>query len=235
MTISILTPARRRPNNVLRMIYSVQETMSGKNRIEMIFRIDEADETLNNLDFLKQAYSLDNEMLDIIFIIGKETFPDLGVLWNECWEKSSGDILQMGGDDLVYSSKNWDEAVVRKSLMYPDQIYVIWGKDHQHDQLLSTHAFVSRKWCETLGWLVPPTGITYFNDNFIHGIGAAVGRLHYISDMVIMHVWRGNRPGDPNYDRMATKFQESSDYFYGPLGREIIHNAVGKLTKVMGG
>ena len=232
-TISILTPVRKRPDNIRRMIKSIKDTMSYETNIQLIYRADETDELINNPDFMAECFLNIDERLYIHFLIGPETFPDLGCLWNECLEGCTGDIMQIGGDDLVYETKNWDKKIADKAGTFQDEVYLIWGADAIHNQTLATHGFVSRKWIETVGWFTPPCGLTYANDNFIHEIAARIGRHCFLGDVMIKHLWEGQNDADPNYHRMLTHFQRSNDFFYSEEGRKIIEEAAAKLRQIM--
>lgn len=231
-TISILTPARRRPNNMLRMIDSIKESISGNHNIEVIFRVDDTDELLLNEEFKINLYQKISIRVYINMIVGPETFPDLGCLWNECFDKCNGDIVQMGGDDLVYVTKGWDEILVNKS-NFEDEIYLSWGPDGTFNTRLATHGFVSRKWVEAVGWITPPLGLTYANDDFIHSVAHKIGRLNYLCDMEIKHLWDGGNPNDPNYGRMGELLDRSHEIRHSREGVAQQSWAVDQLVKVM--
>jgi hypothetical protein len=157
----------------------------------------------------------------------------LGCLWNECFNISTGDIIQMGGDDLVYETKDWDIKVVEGFKKFPDEIVLVWASDGTFANTLATHGFLSRKWVEAVGWFTPPMELTYANDNFIYNITAKLGRLLYMSEVSIKHVWDGSNPDDPNYGRMGDYFQASQDVLNGEKGRILINESVERLRKVI--
>lgn len=216
------------------MLESIKATQSNNHNIEVIFRIDETDDLLNNRDFMLDIYQMIDLRLYIQFIVGPETFPDLGCLWNEMYPKAHGNIFQMGGDDLVYETKDWDEKIVYAFNKYSDEIVLVWGADGIHNQVLATHGFISKKWVDAVGWITPPIGLTYCNDNFVHDIAARLGRHCFLGDVMIRHLWEGGNTERPNYQRMLLNFQKDNDYFYSKAGRDIINEAADKLVAVMG-
>ena len=232
MKISILTPVRRRPHNIKRFMISIGETMSDDNEIEVVFRLDETDELLNNDKFMGEIFNgCKGGKLSAVFTIGPETFPDLSCLWNECYEASTGDIVQAGGDDLVYESASWDQTVINAFNKYPDKIVLVWGQDSCFGPRLATHPFLSRKWVDTLGWVFPPIGLTYASDDFVFAIGTKLNRLHFIGEMNIIHKWDGSNPDDPNYARLQEHFHRSHDILNGAVGQNLLAESLEKLGK----
>lgn len=232
-TISILTPARKRPENILKMLESIKATQSKNHNIEVIFRADSSDEILGEEKFRMEMFSLIDTRLYINLLYGPETFPDLGILWNDCYQKSHGDILMCGGDDLVFETQNWDEKVIEAFNKYPDEIALVWGPDGAFAAQLATHPIVSRKWVETLGWFFPPIGLTYANDNFLYNLANRLNRLHFISDLSIRHQWIGSGTSDPNRDRMLSYFDKSHEILSGHIGQDCMKDAEMKLRSVM--
>jgi hypothetical protein len=230
--ISIVTPIRRRPDNVKRMLNSIKETMSGLNKIQVIFRIDNNDEILDQ-DFRFEIYKMMEHQLTINFIMGPETFPDMGKLWNDCVPDIAGEIVQFGGDDLVYRTKDWDSMVVKAFEEYPDQIVMVWGNDSTFGSKLATHGFLSKKWIDTVGWFFPPIGLTYANDDFIFAMMRNLSRLHYIGELSIKHKWDGSNPNAENYGRMGEHFQRSHDLVVSEIGQNCMREAINKLRAVM--
>jgi len=211
MVISILTPSRKRPYNVQRMIDSLIKTCSGNHQIELVLRLDFDDEE----EYIKQIDNKGCLHLSLTWVIDKPTFPNLSVLWNECLEYSAGDIIQMGGDDLIYSRENWDELVVQEfKSAFPNGIGFVYGPDGIFFSNLGTHGFVSRLWTDTLGYFTPPQGFTYYNDNWIFEIAKSIGKLHYVDRLFINHCrYPANHGTDPNYGRMTEKHGEDGGRF----------------------
>jgi len=232
-TISILTPARRRPNNILRMLSSIKQTKSGEHNIEVIFRVDKDDELLQDKVFRGECYCLIDPRLYIQFVDGPATFPDLGCLWNECLNVCCGDILMCGGDDLIFETKDWDRLIVSAFEKFPDEIALVYGNDGNFGSSLATHPILSKKAVETVGWFFPPIGLTYANDNFIFNLYHRLPRLHFMGELSIRHQWDGTNQDDPNYGRMGGHFDRSHELLSSNEGQEWIRQAEIKLRKEM--
>jgi hypothetical protein len=234
-TISILTPARLRPQNIKRMLESIKATMSGQNNVQVIFRIDNTDEKLNDSEFKFDCYKMINERLFINFIKGPELFPYLGPMWDDCFNVSTGEIVQYAGDDLVYETENWDLKITEAFNKYPDEIVLVWAADGIFGAGLATHGFLSRKWIETVGWVFPPCGMTYANDDAISSIARRLNRSHFIGDVSIKHLWDGGNPNDPNYSRLGGQFERSHNIFGSNECQSILTEAVNKLDQLKKG
>jgi len=232
-TISILTPARKRPQNILRMLDSIKNTKSDENNIEVIFRVDDTDNDLNDPSFREAVYLMTDIRLFPRIVVGPETFPDLGCLWNDCLTVSHGDIFQMGGDDLVYETKDWDRVVIAKFEQFPDGVGLIWCEDKHFSASLATHGFISKKWVETVGWFTPPIGLTYANDNFLYNLANRLRRFYFIGDVTIEHKWDGSNPNDPNYGRMGFEFDRSHEILSNNIGQDCMKEAETKLRGIM--
>lgn len=230
--ISILTPSRRRPDNIKRLLLSIGNTMSGEIPIEVTFRIDETDESLNNDEFTESIFDACKAKLTPQFLVGKETFPDLGCLWNECFEVCSGDLIMCGADDLVYDTENWDQKVVNIFNDQADKILLVYGNDGVFGTSLATHPILSRKAVEATGWFFPPIGLTYANDNFLYNLYYRLKRLHFVGELSIRHHWTGDGE-DPNYGRMGNHFDRSHAILASDMGQMCMREAEIKLREVM--
>jgi hypothetical protein len=215
------------------MLESIKETQSKEHNIEVVFRVDDTDTLLNEPSFKEQIYQMTDVRFFPRFIYGPETFPDLGCLWNECFNDCHGDILMVGGDDLIFKTQDWDQMLVKTFEKYPDGIVLAWGSDGTFENRLATHPIISRKWVETVGWFFPPIGLTYANDNFLYNLMYRLGRLHFIGEMKIEHKWDGGNPEDPNYGRMGTHFDRSHEVLNGAIGQNCMKEAESKLREVM--
>jgi glycosyltransferase involved in cell wall biosynthesis len=218
--ISILMPSRRRPEFVKRAIGSIVDTVSNSANVELILRVDQDDQSnyMGCFDGIPKSK----------IVIRETTFPDMGKLWNEAFSFCIGDIVQMGADDIFYHTPDWDLMVEEEFRKCEDKILLVWGKDGGHNNLLSTHGFVSRKWVETVGYFSPPYGMVYGNDDWVFLIARELGRQKYLPDMFIEHQREGI-----GTRRLRQFKQLSTDQVYSEWGRLLRQKAVDKLRKEM--
>lgn len=169
--ISILLPSRQRPENVRRMVKSALKTAKNPDDIEIIVRLDEDDPTAKEL--------MNNPPKNAQLFTGPRVV--LSEMWNECYERSNGDILMHAGDDIVFRTDGWDVAVIQTFEQYPDHIVFVFGNDDSpHNGNFGTHGFIHRKWAETVGYFVPPYFSSDFNDTWLNDVAKAIGRHQHI-------------------------------------------------------
>ena len=101
---------------------------------------------------------------------------NLSVMWNRCYEASSGDILMHCGDDIVFRTPGWDDIVRQAFDSTPDDILFAFGRDgYQDGNNFGTHGFIHRKWVETVGFFVPPYFVSDYNDTFLNDVAKRIG------------------------------------------------------------
>lgn len=169
--ISILLPTRNRPDNIVRLIDSIQRTADNPSGIEVIIAIDEDDTSYEELfDSPRQNTT--------IFKTGRQV---LSKYWNDCYEKSRGDILMHCGDDIIFRTKGWDTAVKDTFAEYPDNIVFVFGNDGSpHNGNFGTHGFIHRRWAETVGYFVPPYFSSDYNDTWLNDVAKMIDRHRHI-------------------------------------------------------
>lgn len=168
--LSLLLPTRKRPDNIVRLHKSVQETADNPSEIELIIAIDDDDSSYDEL----MENGLSNTTL---FKVPRTT---LSKYWNMCYEKAQGDILQHCGDDIVFRTKGWDTMVKDAFAQYPDNIVFVFGDDGHWKDIFGTHGFIHRKWAETVGYFVPPYFSSDYNDTWLNDVARMIGRHHYV-------------------------------------------------------
>lgn len=175
--ISLLLPTRKRPDNIVRLHTSVQETADNPSEIELIIAVDDDDTSYDEL--------MENGLANTTFFKVPRTV--LSKYWNMCYERAKGDILQHCGDDLVFRTNGWDTVVKNTFDEYPDKIVFVFGDDGHWKNTFGTHGFIHRKWAETVGYFVPPYYSSDYNDTHLNDVARAIGRHHYI-DILTEHM-----------------------------------------------
>lgn len=107
--------------------------------------------------------------------------------WNSIADLCNGDILIMGNDDIVYRTQNWDNILIKRLSLYPDQIYCAWFDDGIDARNHCAFPIVSRKWYETLGYFTPGIFEFLYNDTWVFDIGKMVQRTLYIPEVYAEH------------------------------------------------
>jgi glycosyl transferase/beta-hydroxylase protein BlmF len=197
-------PTRGRPDNIVRLIRSIEETVDDVNAIELIVRFDNDDDQTINL-----MVGLESKILIKPICLPRPKV--LSQAWNEAWYCASGDIFMLCGDDIIFRTNGWDTRVRLEFDKYHDKILVVYGRDGIQNELLATHSFVHRNWTDAIGYFTPH-GYMYYNDVWIHNLGKKVSRLVYMDDVFIEHMHHsvGKSVNDDVYCAMGVKHIEDT-------------------------
>jgi hypothetical protein len=168
--ISILIIGHGRPEGAMRAASTARVTATRPELVEILICTDAT-------DALAERYLLLPELTTFV-IQEKETSKK----WNFLYEKSTGDILVMITDDVIFESWGWDE-VLRK--LWPDDGIAVMFTDDNNGKELLEFPIISRFMAEILGYAAYP-GLTHAGlDTWWLIIGKNLGRLYYLAD-----VWR---------------------------------------------
>ena len=200
--ISILTPTRQRPNRLSEFIMSVYQHTDEKNRVELLMYVDRDDPTKDQyLDFFEHCQTEFQDFLRIHFVFGESK--SVSKSWNDLYERSVGDIIIMGNDDLIYRTPSWDRMVELESNIFEDDIYCMWMDDRINRENHCAFPIVSRKWCETLGYFTPGVFHFGYNDTWVFDIAKQVDRCRFLGGVIgeHMHFTQGKAIKDETYER----------------------------------
>lgn len=212
MKISLLCPTRKRPELMLKMARSALST--GQN-FEFVFYIDEDDQLTDS--------GIEQLPKEIVQVVRGPRIP-CGQCWNKAYDVCTGDIVMMCADDLLFHTQGWDTIVSAEFEAVPDRILFLFGNDGIQGDRLGTHGFVHRRWCETLGYFVPPYFMSYYNDTWLDQLGHLCGRRKWLKDLNIEHVHpsAGKRPMDETSNALGGGAQIDTVNFakLEPVARE---------------
>jgi len=180
--ISILVPTRGRPKNMQTLLDSIKDTSRNFNQVEIIFYIDNDDR--DSIDKIKNLVKQYGE--NIKYTIGQRIV--LSQMWNKCFDLASGNIFMHCGDDIIFKSNNWDDLIKNAFKKYDDKIVLVYGRDGNHDERLSTHAFLHRNWVDCVGYLVPPYFSSDWNDVWLFDVSGMINRRKYLKDVFTEHM-----------------------------------------------
>lgn len=204
--ISILLPTRGRPDNVERLLKSIETT--AMQRPEVVIYVDEDESSPSvgrELDYFLRL------------VVGPRR--TLTECWNECFKACSGDIVMFAADDLVFRTKNWDAMVAEAFEKCEDKMLFVYGDDGHWGKDFGTHGFLSRKWVETIGYVLPPYFVSDYGDTWINDIAETIGRRQYLPFVTEhMHFLWKKAPMDKTYqDRLDRHKEANVDQLYRDL------------------
>lgn len=188
MNIGILCPTRQRVDWTKRMIDSCLDTASDPDHVKIALRLD-----IDDFESHAGYQKLTRVGVDKIF---KGPGKCLSLLWNDLYELlgNSTQINMHSGDDLIFRTEGWDEAVRDAAQQFPNGIGMVYCDDGLQHGGLATHGFYSRKWSETIGYFCPPYFAHDYNDTWLTFLGKNIQTKGfpkacvYRGDMLIEHM-----------------------------------------------
>jgi glycosyltransferase involved in cell wall biosynthesis len=214
MRISLITPTRNRPENILRLVNSALETAKYKNQLEFIFYID-IDDTIS-LDALR-LLKIQNPN-QIKYLQGGRII--LSEMWNRAYDLSSADIVMHCGDDIIFRTKYWDQEVIKAFDSYDDKLVFVHGNDGYWVETFGTHGFLHKNWIKICGYFLPPYFSSDYNDTWLNDISNLIKRRVYIdiytehmhpnlgkAELDLNHIERLERHKKDNVDKVYSSFK----------------------------
>ena len=188
-TISLLLPSRGRPTWLHRMMFTALETAIYPRSVEIVVYVDEDDperEAYLRLPWVKVK-------------LGPRIV--LSEMWNDCFQRSTGNIVMHCGDDVVFKTPGWDEIVRKEFEKYPDKLVFLYGDDlGPNGQVFGTHGFMHRRWAEIVGYFVPPLFSSDWNDVWLNEVADMIGRKVLIPIVTEhLHYTFGKAPRDQTH------------------------------------
>lgn len=183
--ISILCPTRGRPTQFQQMCQSMYETALAYDDVMMAAGF-EVVAYLDGDDVTRDGY-YDTPFWFVRFVEGARIC--LSDMWNRCAEAAHGDILMQCGDDIRFRTKGWNQLVEDVFANYTDGIAFVHGRDlSPNDGVHGTHGFVTRRWYETVGYMVPDGFVSDYSDTWMNDLANRVGRRVYVEELVTEHL-----------------------------------------------
>jgi hypothetical protein len=213
------------------MTDSIVDTATHPELIEVITYIDDDDQSYDELDLF----------VDWNIVRGPRSHDglvgNLSVMWNHCYEVSTGAIVMHCGDDIVFRTEGWDDVVRRAFADVPDNILFAFGRDgFQDGNNFGTHGFIHREWVEAVGYFVPPYFVSDYNDVFLNDVAKAIGRHREIPIFTEhMHYINGKAEIDQNTRERLERHQSHrpDELYYSDKVQGEVREAVERLLGVM--
>jgi hypothetical protein len=214
ISISLLTPTRGRPDRYRQYLCSIVETASDPSTIEIVSYIDNDDELM-----LAAKDDIVTEFSEVnIKFIGGERLK-LSEANQACCEASSGEILMLNGDDIIFRTQDWDKCFEEAFERLPAKIGLVFADDGAWHEKFAVFPTVSRAWVDTLGYLCSGFFPADFDDSWIYDIARRLDdiskedRIIYLGDVLLehMHFSLGKAEFDETYSNLITA-RRSIDY-----------------------
>jgi hypothetical protein len=96
---------------------------------------------------------------------------------NECRRVATGDIYMFTADDFFFEDRGWDTLVYNEFAKCNDRILFVCGEGkYWKNWRFAPVGFVSKNWCDTLGYLLPPYHGAQGADKWINELAVSIGR-----------------------------------------------------------
>jgi ABC-type polysaccharide/polyol phosphate transport system ATPase subunit len=188
--ISLLVPTRGRAELARRFLESVLARSDRPDLVEVVLYADEDD---------ADSHSLGLEGLDTKTIVGPRL--SMGEYNSACFERSRGEIVILGNDDVVIQTRGWDRKLRELHAAMHDGVYLAYPNDLFKGKGLSAFPILSRRTCETLGEPFPRAYRGAFIDYHLLDIFKRLERrghprIVYLEDVVFEHMHYRTGKGD---------------------------------------
>jgi hypothetical protein len=174
MTMCVLVPSRGRPSNIARLAEAWFATSAAAS---LIVAVDSDDPTLAD-------YRIAAERYGFLLRVGEPS--RIGPILNGLAPEYADyfDVVGFMGDDHLPRTEGWDTRLGAAA----GEWGVAYGNDLLQGERLATAAFLGSGIVRTLGKFVPHGFEHLYLDNFWMGLGAGIGSLTYVGDVVIEHL-----------------------------------------------
>ena len=188
--LSLLVPTRGRAELARRFLESVLARSERPDLVEVILYADEDDPA---------SHGLRVEGLQVHTIVGPRA--SMGEYNSACFERSRGEIVILGNDDVVIQTRGWDRKVREMHAALQDQVYLAYPNDLFKGRRLSSFPILSRRACKLLVEPFPRAYLGAFIDQHLLDVFKRLEwrghpRILYLEDIVFEHMHFRTGKGD---------------------------------------
>lgn len=215
--LSVLVPTRNRMDRLHTLLTSFSTTSAADS--ELVFRVDE-DDAQSEMLLTSTRHKV---------VVGKryDGYRSMPVFLNEAARASSGDVLMVGNDDMIFETIGWDIEILKEANKHADGLFDIgvetMNTDHYPFSIISRHVF------NQLGFVYDPR--LFWGDIFLRDVMAHFGRTVILPHVRVTHDWAGLRPDAlfNEAERLKTTIGTAE---YWARHREIVNETIEKLAAV---
>lgn len=217
--VSVLVPTRGRIARLTTLLASYKSTTIGAEHLsELIFRVDDDDEP--TLKFLANEKTVIGPRL--------QGYRSLPTFFNSLGAYSSGDVIMLGNDDMVFDTKNWNARILDAANRFPDGLFDLGVETFNEDHF--PFATISRKAIDAIG-CVWPTNL-FWGDIFWRDVMGHFQRSIRLFDVKIEHRWAGHEPDQTFNDGKQHEIYQNNPNYWTDVHVPTVAEAVAKLRKL---
>jgi hypothetical protein len=232
LMIRLICPTKDRPNNVLKLVKNLQETVSSA--ITIIFVYDKEEKTpLYDLKEVKENVS--------ICILSREHSDYLNRdYYNYAANQSLGEYIWCIGDDITFLTKGWDLILKEKIEEYlknkTDRIAYISVNEKGSKAKHPCFPLITREAFNATGMYFHPELMSWGADRCLWELYNGINRVLYIPEIEIEHL--SYHDGKAEFDETAKSMRER--FFRNPnchneVSKNIIPAQIKRLEKIING
>ncbi len=223
-TLSILMPIKRLKETEA-CFQSMLSTMSGAHDIEVLCYVDDEDQDLRDC---VDKYSKADNGVHFSYYNDKGKDQQWRNRWhNFLFKHCKGDYIYVSSEDVIYRTNNWDDIILSAFDDYPDKMVLIHpddgGKNVPGPKELASMLFLTREWCELLGYVVPDMFLSMYNDTWVTFLADYNSRRILLEDVLIehMHPWHDKAKLDRVHNKATEHNERSSKVWACTEGQRI--------------
>lgn len=180
MSIAILCPTRKRPEQLKRMVKSAFATASSPDNIRIYVAFDK--------DEFESYLPVTNDCQVIFMPHGMPTAHKWNLLAELAMKMDSNTHFMVAGDDMVFATPCWDKAVLDAYERKP-HVYHLLDSRHADG---TPHPIVTREYIEAMGYFVPPLFMHWFIDTWTVEIATRNNIFTHFKEYMLIH----DKPND---------------------------------------
>lgn len=192
----VIVPSRGRPENIARLLQAWKDTGA---EADLEVAVDSDDPSLD--EYLS---------LDVTVTVGMRKGM-VGTL-NDRARVAATHARYLGfmGDDHRVRTLGWDKTVCAELAAMGTGF--VYGNDLFQQAALPTAVFLTSDIVRALGYMVPPDLAHMYADNAWRDWGNAIGRLHYLPEVIVEHVHpqAGKADMDAGYEHVWPLMQRDA-------------------------
>ena len=230
--LSLICPTKNRPNNVLRLVENLYDTVT--ENMEIIFIYDKEEKSpLYTLTEIKNSVSIN--------ILNREPSDFLNKdYYNYGVQHAKGDILWCIGDDIIFKTRNWSTILKERIEEYlkdkPDRIAYISVNEVNSRAKHPCFPLITKEAFQALGMYFHPDLMSWGADRCLYELYSGINRMLHIPEVEIQHLSYHDNSGV--FDETAKSMKER--FFRDPnchnkVCSEIIPKQIEMLKQIIGG
>lgn len=195
--ISILVPTWGRPGRLMQLVESILLTAHREPGLTQIWvRVSHEDPACQEYRWLA-----DRENRVHWYFLDGCTGYAAGI--EALRRLATGEIFFCGSDDSLFRTPGWDKKVEFVFNAVPDRLLVAYANNGLEREKCEQF-FTSRRWVETVGWLMRREYEHFCCDQDVEAIARGAGRLHFLREVTVEHMHKkyGKAPDDATYRRV---------------------------------